>query len=376
MPTIDSRDTIHSLLEANQAELLLRAAIDDGKDAPRDGDVLRALMQASLAEGDMETVRATASRLVALGIADGNLMLAVEGLCLLRNVGGETDAPTLQLLDALDARGFSDDAILKYVKWTPDVDAARANTEPCPPAATTLAILSEQVLKPNIEPFGWVTLWPQLDRKSRLSLLGSLHFEMRQPGDAALQPPRIVAAWIISGEVSVDGTRYRCIPGTMLTETADSHRLIGGRHLRMVGLRKDRWDDLQTLPDFQQAWKQNSLRLTALSALEGIASQDRLSEEAIEKLLRQATITHSGGSSGIESEDRVFLVIEGHLQLPFRRDKEVIVSTLGPGTLFSVPAGVNLAEFSASVLHWSADAFGQLAPLEQYTVVEVASPTT
>ena len=375
MPTIDSRETIHSLLEANLAELLLKAAIEDGKDASRDGDVLRALMQASLAEGDMETVRATASRLIALGIADGNLMLSLEGLCLLRNVGGDTEVPVQDLLDALDARGFHDE-ILDYVDWTPNLDAAKSSTEPFPPAATTLALLSEQFLKPSEAPFGWVTLWPHLNRESREQLLESLHFEMRQPGDAALQPPRIVAGWITSGELAVDGIRYRCIPGTMLAQSLDTRRLVGGKHLRLVGLRQERWDALQQLPDFNHAWKQTMLRLTALSALEGIAQRAALSEETLRQLLERATMSHPGSSGGAESQARTLLVLEGHLELPLCRDTEVIVSTIGPGTLLSVPAGIALTELTASVLRWSTNTLEQIIPLEQFTVLEVAAART
>lgn len=373
MPTTDSRDIIHALLEANQAELLLRAALEHGDNANFDGDVLRALMQTALAEGDMETVRNTATRLIDLGIGHSNLMLALEGLCLLRNVGGDTEVFHNRILDALDARGFSADTTIDYTAWEPNVAAAQANTDPCPPAGTVLALLSERVLPPSLEPFAWVTLWPQLDRAGRSELMNALHFEMRMPGDAALQPPRIIVAWVISGEVTADGRPVRCVPGTMLTHNAQSHRLHGGRHLRMLGLREERWEQLMNHPSIQAAWQQIQIRNLAIQALESLGPNTRLSSEALQGLLRRASLSPSGSAGGSDVEARIFLVIDGHLELPLRRDTEVIVSTVGPGTLLSIPAGVAMADLRARVLRWSENTFAQFAPLNQYTIVEVAS---
>lgn len=365
-----SRDIIYSLLETNQVEQLVRAAIQHGGVATTDGDVLRALMQTALTVGDLETVRATASHLVAVGISQGNFMLSLEGICLLRNVGGDATPKIEEVLDALESRGFSSEQTLAYPDWSPSLEELDAN-ENEPPPATVLELLREEPLKPSIEPFGWVSLWPALDREVRQAVIERLHFEMRQPTEPALQPPRIVAAWVISGEVTVNNHAYTLPSGTMFTHTPQSEAVQGGRHLRMVGLRHEHWEELLALPGFLSEWEHSQLRISVHDAVEKIATTYKLDNSAIEGLLSKATISHPGSSAGSDAQNRILLIIDGQLSLPIRQERRVVSTALGPGTLVALPSGISIGRLDARVLRWSESAFLQYCPLEIGSLLEI-----
>lgn len=372
MPELQSRDIIYPLLEANEAELLLRAAFLDGDAATFDGDVFRALMQTSLGAGDLETVRATSERLIEVGLSRGNLMLALEGICLLRNVGGEVDKETKRVLDALDKRGFSETDTLHAEAWQPDLDAARKETTEFPPPATALALLSERVLKPTKTPFGWVTLWPALTRETRAAVIERLHFEMRQPDDPALQPPRIVVAWVISGELRVHEQSIPVLAGSMLTHRTEAGALRGGRHLRMIGLRHEHWEDLMLRPDFRRAWELSQRRALISDAVYGLASAHKLPEDAIEALIQHARIARPGKATESQANRHIMLVLEKELELSIQGKGGAEKRVVRPSDLVVIPAGVALEALGTSVIRWDEATFTQHCSTPLDSLLQVA----
>lgn len=373
MPELLSRDIIYPLLEGNEAELLLRAAILNGDAATFDGDVLRALMQTSLAAGDLETVRATSERLIEIGLSRGNLMLALEGICLLRNVGGDVDKETKRVLDALDTRGFSDADTLHYEAWRPDLDAARKETGEFPPPATALALLSERLLKPSPDPFGWVTLWPALSRESRGAVIERLHFEMRQPEDPALQPPRIVVAWVISGELRIHEQTIPVLAGTMLTHRTDANTLRGGRHLRMIGLRHEHWEELMQRPDFRSAWELSQRRALVSDAVYSLADAHKLPEAAIEALIQHASVARPGSTTESNTKRHIMLVLEKELELSVQGSDGAEKRVIRPCDLVVVPAGVSLEALSTSVIRWDEATFSEHCNTPLDSLLQAAS---
>lgn len=373
MHTPDSRDIIHNLLANDQTADLLRAALHHGGTAAHDGDVLRALMQAALAEGDMETVRNTATRLVDTGIVLGQLMLAVEGICLSRNVDGNTDESTERLLDAIDARGFNAQATCGYVQWTPDIEAGQKAYEAVPPAATMLAIFGEDPLPASTDEFGWVSLWPHLTRASRKALIDLLHFEMGRADTPLLHPPRLEVAWAISGEFSIEGRLFRSVPGSMITRAADDSLLLAGRHMRLVGLNTDQWASFRTHDDVQHALEQKKMRARAVHSLVARSkSHVALSEEQMHDLLRSARMMNLRSGTSPRDHARIALLLDGRASFAIKNGDATSVQELRPGTLLHIPEGLPLDDADVTLLYWRKEQFETVAPLDDYNVTYMA----
>lgn len=370
MQTPDSRDIIHTLLANDQIDDLLCAALRPGNEAAhRDGDVLRALMQAALAEGDMETVRSTAGQLVQTGIAYGQLMLALEGICLLRNVEGKADEATQELLDALDARGFSQHEVSSYTAWDMDLDNARAEYDERPPAATILDIFNEEPLPTSDEPFAWVALWPHLTRSTRRRLIDLLHFEMGRPSEPVLHPPRLEIAWTISGEYSVETQLIRSIPGSLVMRSVDENLLRSGRHLRLVGLTEEQWQSFKGKEDMERALEQKKIRARAVHTLI-VRSRTRteLDEEQLHQLLRSARMMHV--RDGVSSRDyaSVALLLDGRVSWTIDKTEGPAQEELRPGSLLYIPEGLPLPSANVTLLYWREEQFNEIAPLDDYQV--------
>lgn len=373
--TPDSRDMIHTLLANDQIDDLLCAALHHGGEAAsRDGDVLRALMQAALAEGDMETVRSTASQLVHTGIACGHLMLALEGICLLRNVEGKADEATQVLLDALDARGFSHQEVSTYTAWTPDAPAARIEYPERPPAATLLDIFNEEPLPASDKPFAWIALWPHLTRQTRRRLLDLLHFEMGRSNEPVLHPPRLEIAWTISGEFSVENQLIRSVPGSLVMRSMDENLLRAGRHLRLVGLTDEQWRSFKGQEDLERALEQKKIRARAVHTLI-VRSRTRteLDEEQLHHLLRTARMMHV--HDGVSSRDHasIALLLEGRVSWSIDKPEGPTLEELRPGSLLHIPHGLPLPKANITLLYWREDQFSELAPLDDYEITPLSA---
>lgn len=375
MQTPDSRDIIHNLLANDQTDDLLRAALHHSGDAAQDGDVLRALMQAALAEGDMETVRNTAIQLVDTGIALGNVILALEGICLSRNVEGDAEAATEQLLDAIDARGFSTEDTCEYPEWTLDIEGAREAYADLPPSATILAIFNENVLPDSTEAFGWVSLWPHLTRESRKVLIELLHFEMGMADTPVLSPPRLEVAWAISGEFAIEDRLFRSVPGSLIMRSTDEALLQSGRHMRLVGLNAEQWKDFRTRDDVKRALEQKKIRARAVHTLI-VRSRDRsvLDEEQMHELLRSGRMMHLGGGTSARDHARVALLLDGRGSFSIHADDAVVTQELRLGTLLHIPSGLALDEADITLLYWRIEQFEDVAPLDAYEVTRLAAP--
>lgn len=367
-----NREIIHRCLADGHTAVLLVAAVRQGGAAQRDADVLRALMQLALEQGDIETVRGAARRMVDVGVALGHLLLCLEGICLLRNVAGEADADITRVLDALDQRGFDAERIAEYAAWKPAVATIEATNNECPAPADALRLLSEDPLPDDAPGFAWTTLWPQLDRATRRLLIDNIHFELRNADESALVPPRLMAAWVTSGEIqTVDAQRELVPPGTMLAPIDDAP-ILAGIHLRLVGLREERWAFMLAQPSFAAAWQNLHMRTQAYHAMQRVSEQTPIHPEVIEALLLKATITHPGGTSGSDAQHRVLLVIDGLMTVPpSAQTSNAAGSSYGPGTLLSLPPGTSIEPITARVLRWSAGHFEQLLPLSGLHAIEV-----
>lgn len=374
MQTPDSRDIIHNLLANDQTDDLLRAALHHSGQASQDGDVLRALMQTALAEGDMETVRDTATQLVDTGIALGNMVLALEGICLSRNVDGDAEGATERLLDAIDARGFSTVDTCDYPQWTLDIDGAYESFEELPPSATILAMFNETMLPESSDAFGWVSLWPHLTRDSRKVLIDLLHFEMGMADTPVLSPPRLEVAWAISGEFSIEGRLFRSVPGSLITRSTDEALLQSGRHMRLVGLNTAQWKEFRTRDDVKRALEQKKIRARAVHTLI-VRSHDRsaLNEDEMHELLRSARMMHLGGGISARDQARVALLLDGRAEFSVRADDAITTQELRPGTLLHIPSGLSLDEADITLLFWRQEQFEDISPLDAYDVTFLAS---
>lgn len=372
MHTPDSRDIIHNLLATDEIDDLLCAALHHGGDARRDGDVLRALMQAALTEGDMETVRSTAAQLVDTGIAYGQLMLALEGICLLRNVEGKADEAAQNLLDALDARGFSHHEASTYTTWEPILDAAREEYPTRPPAALILDIFNEDPLPDSTEPFAWVALWPHLTRPTRRRLIDLLHFEMGRTGDPVLHPPRLEIAWTISGEFSIDTQLIRSIPGSMIMRSIEESALHSGRHLRLVGLTAEQWQSFRGLEDIERALEQKKIRARAVHTLI-VRSRTRteLSEDQLHQLLRTARMVNV--QDGVSARDyaSIAMLLDGRVSWTIDTPQGPALEELRPGSLLRIPESLPLPNANITLLYWREEQFSDVAPLDDYDVTAV-----
>lgn len=374
MHTPDSRDIIHNLLATDQIDDLLCAALHHGGDASRDGDILRALMQAALTEGDMETVRSTASQLVHTGIAYGQLMLALEGICLLRNVEGKADEATQTLLDALDARGFSHHQVSTYIDWTPSLDAAREEYETRPPAATILDIFNEEPLPTTDEPFAWIALWPHLTRSTRRRLIDLLHFEMGRTDGPVLHPPRLEIAWTISGEFSIEKQLIRSIPGSLVMRSVEENALHSGRHLRLVGLTDEQWQSFRGLEDMERALEQKKIRARAVHTLI-VRSRTRteLSEDQLHQLLRSARMVNV--QDGVSGRDyaSIAMLLDGRVSWTIDTPQGPALEELRPGSLLRIPESLPLPNANITLLYWREEQFADIAPIDDYDVTAVHS---
>lgn len=374
MQTPDSRDIIHNLLANDQTDDLLRAALHHSGGASQDGDVLRALMQAALAEGDMETVRNTATQLVDTGIALGNALLALEGICLSRNVDGDAAEATERLLDAIDARGFSTEDTCEYPEWAIDVDAAREAYADLPPAATILAIFNETVLPESTEAFGWVSLWPHLSRDSRKTLVELLHFEMGLSDTPVLSPPRLEVAWAISGEFAIEGRLFRTVPGSLIMRSADEALLQSGRHMRLVGLNAEQWKEFRTRDDVKRALEQKKIRARAVHTLIARSHEGAsLDEEKMHQLLRSARMMHLADGTSARDHARLALLLDGRASFSIHEEDKIVTQELRPGTLLHIPSGLALDEAEITLLYWRKEQFEDIAPLETYQVTYLAT---
>lgn len=374
MPTPDSRDIIHNHLATDQTDDLLRAALHHGGDATRDGDVLRALMQTALAEGDMETVRNTAMQLVLTGIALGHMMLALEGICLLRNVEGNADEATQRLLDAIDARGFSNQDVSAYAVWTPDVSAGRESYPELPPSSTMLDIFNEDPVQESTTPFAWVSLFPHLGRASRQELIALLHFEMGRSDEPVLHPPRLEIAWAISGEFRVQEQRIRCVPGSLIMRNLEEAALRSGRHLRLVGLNADQWKAFKEREDVKRALEQKKIRARAIHTLIARShTRTELPEEKLHTLLRSARMIHAHDGISARDHASIALLLEGKTTWTIETDEGPTSEELRPGTLLHIPAGRPLPQADVTLLYWRDAQFAESAPLENYEVTQLSA---
>lgn len=368
MHTRANRKMIHACLAEGQSAALLMAALSHGAAAQWDCDVLRAVMQRALEQGDIDTVANAARRMIDVGLAFGQLLVCVEGLCLLRNVAGDADAEITRVLDALDLRGFDSARVDVYAAWTPDVATLDLPADDCPDAADVLIQLSQEPLPTDAPAFAWATVWPQLDRTTRRLLIDNVHFELRQSDEVVLVPPRLSAGWITSGELlTTTGETQLVYPGTMLAPLDDVD-IIAGVHVRIVGLRQERWEFMLNQPSFAMAWQQVHVRAQAFLAMRLLSERVDLADEIIETLLGKATLMHPGSSSGGDTQHRVFLVIDGFVSVP---NAELDAASYGPGSLLSLPAGRSLDQFAARVLRWSATNFEQMIPLALLAPVEL-----
>lgn len=373
MATPDSRDMIHAMLANNQANELLRAAICQKDVASVDGDVLRVLMQVGLAEGDMETVRNTAARLIDVGIAEGQLMLTLEGVCLLRNVDGDTAPAIEKVLDALDARGFSEIYTADYPEWLPDIEEGAREFPTMPPAATILAMLKEKPLQETNEPFGWIALWPLLTRDSRRLLFEQLHFEMGKPQEQVLQPPRLHVAWIVSGELQITEQLFRCIPGSMIMRSPEEAKVITGRHLRVVGLNSEQWMALHERPDIDEALEQKRMRARAIHTLTLRAKDDSFpSEEQLRALLQSAQMRRLHEVEFGKDISYIGLLLEGRGNFNVE-DNEAPEQELRPGTIIKIPPSTLLPDTGVIMLYWPENVFDAIIPVDSFSTVQLTA---
>lgn len=349
-----SRELIHSYLEAGQVDLLLAAAIHVGGNALHDSDVFRALMQLALQEGDLETVRQTATRMLDVALGLGQLPMALEAICLFRNVGGDASHLVTRLVDEVRARGFDSEQIPSYVDWSfpAEVDEALM---PCPTPVDGLAMLSERPAPKSTAPFAWVPFWSQLPVEEYQTLIQWIHFELRRSNEAVLSAPRLVACWVTSGSLN-DGEGSRLLaPGTMVTPRTTID-VESNSHLRMIGVREANWTEILEKEPFATVWRELNLRHRSSETLHKIAARHRLPASVVETLLRQAQLSHGVELATAKSQDAVALLLDGIVEGTNHR-------TASAGELVRIPAGSPVQTKTFTGLVWTQELFEKSAPL-------------
>lgn len=349
-----SRELIHSYLEAGQVDLLLAAAIHAGGNALHDSDVFRALMQLSLQEGDLETVRQTATRMLDVALGLGQLPMALEAICLFRNVGGDATHLVSRLVEEVGSRGFDSERIPAYVEWSVPAEI-HGNAMPCPTPVDGLAMLSELPAPKSSAPFAWVPFWSQLPVEEFRTLIQWVHFELRRANEAVLSAPRLVACWVTSGALSDAGGTRLLAPGTMITPRTTID-VESKSHLRMVGLREANWTEILEKEPFATVWRELNLRHRTSEALHKIAARHRLPASVVETLLRQAHLSHGAELATARSQDAVALLLDGIVEGTNHR-------TASAGELVRIPAGSPVETKTFTGLIWPQELFEKSAPL-------------
>lgn len=372
--TRSSRDIIHTCLETNQVELLLQAAIASGGNAHHDADVFRALMQLALRDGDLETVRQASLRMLDIGIALGLLPMALEAICLFRNVGGDASEPTERLLHALETRGFDDERVPYYPEWTPSLGSDEGTPTVTP--VDLLAMLQENPVPAVQGRFAWVSLWAQLSTEARRQLIQGIHFELRRIDETLLAPPRLSACWVASGSVQSASGLHLCAPGTMVLPGTEARELRAGSHLRMIGLREDRWSAMKALPEFAQQWEAIALRHRVLRTLIQHADRASITEQAARTLLENARQRPSDDPTIVAIDDTLVLLINrddratpnAHLDVAPGSDAQANAQDPVAGaeefSFVLVPKGTNVTLAAQLALEWPVAYFQSILPLD------------
>lgn len=355
MRTRSSREIIHTCLESNHVDLLLAAAIQAGGDAHFDSDVFRALMQLALQEGDLETVRQASTRMLEVALGLGLLPMALEAICLFRNVGGDATALIDRVIEAVEARGFSAERLPHYVEWVPDLSSFE--TPPtCPPPADALAMLMERPAPRSDAPFAWISFWAQLPIPALRQLMEWMHFELRRSGEAVLSPPRLAACWLTTGSVRKDEEAIRtCPPGTMIVPRVDA-TIEAASHLRMVGLRDSHWETVLSEEPFASTWRKIDLRHRMVEHLLRLAHEHRLPQSAVDGWLRGVRVRSAGDAIASLAQDTVIIALDGQLPLPNGELAE-------RGEVVVLPSGEPPDYRALATMQWSVSAFEGVCPL-------------
>lgn len=356
MRSIDAigRNPILEALESSRHEALLSVAASHPDRSLRDRDLLRAVLQEALTTGDMDLVKRGAKLCFLAGLCAGDLMLSLEGICLLRNIGSEVEEETTALLDALDARGFADHT-------TPDPGTrlrgdASGNA---PELSEVLASLEAELNKHSSDdgPFYDVALWPHLERSTRKELIGMLHLETRRQSEMVFEAPRLVMGWIASGAL-MRGEQVRWVaPGTLVHTAPGSGTLRASSHLRILGMSEERWQSFTASVEGAAAWQRALIRehiFGALATLDGALVADT---ERCTALLKSAVLTYPGASAGPAGHARIVLVIEGRQQIRVAQGDRVTPMVVGPGSLLRIPSEVAFEGLSSSALRWNESTF-------------------
>ena len=311
------RIAFRSALRDMRVGALLSLAVQNAERLPCDRDLMRGVLTASLVTGNRDAAVDIGRAMIDGGRVTGDLMLALEGLCMLRNLGADVTTLRADLLADIESRGFD----------PMPMPPTNTNVEPVVPdepegdqAAALLPRALAQVARmraPYVaKRWQWVPLLSQLPPDALAQVVDNLHIEMRGDDEPVLRPPHVVIGWVVSGAVKVDD-RYRELQsGALIYPREDQTLPTTALHLRLLGVSEDIWTTLLERREIstlaQRIWQGDHARLALFQS----PQLRDATPAALSDLLanaRTATMTERLATSG--GKDRIALVVRGRVQV-------------------------------------------------------------